>query len=134
MRLLPPLLLFGFFCVFTASSQSQVVGTSGADTGGGVNLFLWGPGSPSPTVGGLDATALDTPTSGWTCTEVVIRTIDDSTNQTLDTYTATNPGATVSHSFTGYASKLYVRVTGDATFQNGANLDFKDLEAYVTTK
>ena len=129
MRLLRPLLLFGCFCGFAASSQSQV----GEGTGG-VNLFLWGADSPSPTVGGLDATVLDTPTSGWTCTQIVLRTIDDNTNQTLDTFTATNPGATVSHSFTGYASKLYVRVTGDATFQNGANLDFKDLEAYVTTK
>ncbi len=133
MRLLRPIVLFVFLCGLTASTQSQVVEPI-SGTGTGYNIFLWAAGSPVGTIGGVDASVTITPTTGWVCTSVTLRVIDDTTNKTLGEYTVENPGMTVSKSFTGFDSNLAVRVTGNVTFQNGAMFDFKDLEAYVTTK
>ncbi len=125
-----PFLLFACLCTFTAISQSQP-----APPGrGGINLIQWGTGSPAPTTGGVDVTVTIQPTTGWTCTELLIRVINADTAMTLAEHTTENPGASVSKSFTGLGSNVKLRVTADATFQNGPSFDFKDLEAFVTTK
>jgi hypothetical protein len=97
-------------------------------------LITWNVGSPVGTTGGVDASVVIAPGLGWTCTEITIRVIDDSTNMTLGTHTVENPGTLVSNSFTGLGSNVLIRVTVNATFQNGGNLDFKDLESFVTTQ
>ena len=130
MRAARPLLFLSVLAGFAASVQSQPVPPGR----GGINLITWNTGSPAGTPGGVNASVLIIPTVGWTCTEITIRIIDDSTNMTLGTYTVENPGMTVSNSFTGLGSKVQIRVTANATFQNGGNLDFKDLEAFVATQ
>jgi hypothetical protein len=123
-----PFLLFAFLCVFTTYSQSQPA------KNGQYNLLLWSPGSPSPLVGGVNASVDITPAAGWTCTEVTIRVIDAATNKTLGDYTADNPKGNVTKTFTGLPNRLNVRVTADSVFQNGALFDFKQIEGFVVTQ
>jgi hypothetical protein len=91
-------------------------------------------GSPSATTGGVDVTVTDKATTGYTCTEITIRIVRVSDNQTLDSATFSNPGASVSKSFTGLGNNVNVRIDVSATFKSGTLFDFKDLEATVTTR
>lgn len=127
-RLVRPLLFFVALCGFTTASQSQPA------PGGGYNIMTWQRGYPAATVGGVNAAVVLKASSGWTCTEVVFRVIDDGTNQTLDTATIASPGGSASKSFTGLPNNLKVRVTADSTFENKGAYEFKTLEAWVTTK
>jgi hypothetical protein len=126
--LVRPFLLFAALCGFAAISQSQPA------PGGQVNFFLWTMNFPAATVGGVDTSVDITPATGWTCTDVTIRVIDGKTNKTLGEYNVANPGAVVAKSFTGLGNMLPVRVTADAVFKNGANLDFRPLETNLITK
>ncbi len=128
MRIARPLLFFACLCAFTAISKSQPA------PGGGLNAFLFAKGSPSPTVGGVDVTVTQQPTNGWKCTDITLRVIDVMNAKTLAEYSVANPKASETKAFAGFASDLKVRVYGIATFDNMGILDFRELEAFVTTK
>jgi hypothetical protein len=128
--LVRPLCFFALVCGFAATAQSQPAALGSAES----NQLYWAANSPSPTIGGVDASAIEKPTTGYTCTDVTLRVIDDQTGKTLDSYTDNNPGDTVSKSFTGLESGLRVQVTADATFKCGATFDPKFITADVTTK
>lgn len=121
-------LLTGLLVAFVALAQSQ------PPPGGGYNLLDFAKGSPTPTKGGVDVTVMNKPTLGYTCTEITIRVIRKSDAKTLDSCTFNQPGPSVSKSFTNLANNLDVLVAVEATFENNGNFDFKDIEAYVTTK
>jgi len=123
-----PFLLLGVLFAFVAIAQSDPV------PGGGYNQLDFGKGSPSATKGGVDVTVTDKPTAGWKCTEITIRIVRASDGQTLDTATFSNPGASVSKSFTGLGNNVTLSVAVSATFQSGTMFDFKDLEAMVVTQ
>jgi hypothetical protein len=101
--------------------------------GGGVNELVFATGSPAPTTGGVNVSALPKPTTGFICTKVTIRVIDNATGMTLATYSVNNPVRIVTKSFTGLGSNKEVQVTVDAIFQNGGTFDTKHIEAVVTT-
>lgn len=121
-------LLIALLAVVVAAAQSQPA------PGGGYNLLNFGKGTPAPTAGGVDVIVTNKPTPGYKCTEITIRVVRASDGQTLDKFTASNPGMTVNKSFNGLANNLKVRVAVEATFQNGNWFDFKDIEAFITTK
>jgi len=123
-----PLCFVALLGGFAATAQSQ------PEPQGGVNQFYWAANSPGATLGGVDASAIDKPATGYTCTEVVLRVVDDRTGKTLDSYTDSQAGGAVSKSFTGLESGLKVQVTANATFQGGTIFDLKFVEADVTTK
>lgn len=127
-RVTRPLCLFVFLCGFAALTQSQPA------PGGGYNLLIWQKDHPAATVGGVDLAVTIKPTTGWKCTEVTFRVIEDDSGKTLETKTIADPDPSVSWSCTGLKSNLKVRVTADATFQNQDDFNFKDLEEWVTTK
>jgi hypothetical protein len=101
--------------------------------GGGVNELVFATGSPAPTTGGVNVSAQPKPTTGYICTKVTIRVIDNATGMTLATYSVNNPVRIVTKSFTGLGSNKEVQVTVDAIFQNGDTFDTKHIEAVVTT-
>ena len=125
--LVRPFLLFAALCGFAAISQSQPA------PGGQVNVFVWTSMYPVPMAGGVNTSVDITPAPSWACTDVTIRVIDAGTNKTLGEYSVENPGGTVQKGFGGLPNNLKVRVTADGVFKNGALLDFKQLEAFVTT-
>lgn len=101
--------------------------------GGGVNDLAFARGSPSATTGGVNVSATPTPTTGYVCTKVTIRVIDNATGMTLDTYIVNNAVRVVTKSFTGLGSNKQIQVTVDAIFQSGETFDTKHIEAVVTT-
>jgi len=107
---------------------------SDAVPGGGVNYLGYSKNSPTPQSGGVDVSVDQKPTTGYTCTKMTIRVIDNMTGMTLDTYSVDNPGPTVAKSFTGLGGNRQIQVTVDATFQNGATFDPKRIMATTTTK
>ena len=94
MRLFRPLVLFALLGLFTASVQSQP-----APGTGGINLFVWDLGSPVGTTGGVDTAVVITPTTGWSCSNVTIRCIDDATNKTSSIGPVTSTGPPMSPCF-----------------------------------
>lgn len=101
--------------------------------GGGVNDLVFSKGSPSATTGGVNVSAMPTPTVGYVCTKVTVRVIDNATGMTLETYIVNNPVRVVTRSFTGLGSNKQIQVTVDAIFQSGETFDSKHIEAVVTT-
>ncbi len=123
-----PFLLLGVLFAFVTTAQPDPV------PGGGYNLLDFAKGSPSATKGGVDVTVTDKATAGYKCTEITIRIVRASDGQTLDTATFSNPGGSVSKSFTGLGNNVNIRIDVSATFQGGTQFDFKDLEATVATQ
>jgi hypothetical protein len=100
---------------------------------GGVNNLVFSKGSPAPTTGGVNVSAQAQPTTGYVCTKITVRVIDNATGMTLDTYIVNNPVRIVTKSFTGLGSNKEIQVTVDAVFQNVDIFDAKHIEAVVTT-
>ena len=123
-----PLLFFVLLCGFTAAAQSGPV------PGGGINVIAFAAGTPTPTVGGVDVTVTQKATTGYTCTEIIVRVIDDKTGKTLATEQVTNPANSISKSFAGFGSGTQIQVTADGTFQKGTTFDFPFIQQVVTTK
>jgi hypothetical protein len=99
-----------------------------------VNYLAFSKNSPAPQTGGVDVSVDQKPTTGYTCTKMVIRVIDNATGMTLGTFSVANPGPTVTNSFTGLGNNRQIQVTADATFQSGATFDPKRIMATTTTK
>jgi hypothetical protein len=123
-----PLLVFASLFALTSASQSDPA------PGGGVNSLAFNKSSPTPTKGGVDVSAMQKPTVGYTCTKITIRIIDNATGDTLDTYVENNPGAVVTKSFTGLGANREVQVIVDAIFSSGNLFDPKRIEAVATTQ
>jgi hypothetical protein len=123
--LVRPFLLFATLCGFTALSQSQPA------PGGGYNFVLWSGGSPSWAKNGVNVSVDLRPTVGYTCTEVTLRVIEKNTGKTLGEYGKLKPGNATSKAFTGIPTNVELRITADATFQNGGSFDFKSIEIFL---
>jgi hypothetical protein len=124
-RTVCPLLLFAALCWIAASAQSQPA------PGGGYNFVLWSAGSPSVIKDGVNVSVDLKPTTGYTCTEVTLRVIEKSTGKTLGEYEKLDPGKVASKAFTGIPANVELRITAEATFQNGGAFDFKSIEIYL---
>ena len=122
------LLVFVFLCGFGQFAQSDPL------PGGGGNYLGFSKGSPTAQTGGVDVSVDQKPTTGYTCTKITIRVIDNTTGMTLGTYTENNPGGSVSKSFTGLGSNREIQVPAAATFQSGATFDPKHIMTSLTTK
>jgi hypothetical protein len=124
-RTVCPFLLFAALCWLTAVAQSQPA------PGGGYNFVLWSAGSPSYIKDGVNVAVDLKPTTGFTCTEVTLRVIEKSTGKTLGEYNKLDPGKTAAKAFTGIPTNVELRITANATFQNGAAFDFKSIECHL---
>jgi len=109
---------------------SRLLKTELAD---GVNDVVFAAGSPAPIVDGVKVSVMPKATSGYVCTKVTIRVIDNATGMTLDTYVVNNPLRIVTKSFLGLGSNKEVQLTVDAIFQYDDSFDAKHIEAVVTT-
>ena len=134
-----PLFLAALICSPTVSAHAQVIGSGGSGPSiqstrsDGVNDLSFASGSPTPTTGGVNVSVAVAPTTGYSCTRITIRVIDNATGMTLDTYRVDNPGQLVTHAFTGLGGSREIEVTVDAIFQSGGLFDPKHIEAVVTT-
>lgn len=134
-----PLLFISVLYSFTAVTHSRLQADhdSGSDadsTIGGGNYLGWSKNSPTPTVGGVDVSAVTRLGPGFTCTSIVVRVIDSTTLATLDTITINNPGSPATASFTGLGSNRAVQVRVDATFQDGNQFETLQITAPITTR
>lgn len=125
---LRPLVFIGLLLGVCSAAHSQPV------PGGGVNFAYFNPGSPTPTVGGVDVSVFLKPTLGWKCNSAEIVVIENASGKTLDSKEILNPGNPTNVSFTKLDSKLEVQVAVTATFQCGILLEVKFFDAVVTTK
>jgi hypothetical protein len=73
-------------------------------------------------------------TTGYTCTQVTIRVIDDLTGATLATHIVNNPAGNVAHSFIGLGNNRRVQIVATAKFAKGEVIDTKSVQALVTTQ
>ena len=132
-----PWIVIVLFSSSTLTANAQTTSSEPATQpvpGGGVNDLSFAANSPAPAVGGVNVSVNLSPTTGFTCTRITIRAIDNATGVTLETFTMANPGGTVNKAFTGLGNNKGIMITVDALFVNGTIFDPKHIEAVVTTK
>jgi hypothetical protein len=102
--------------------------------GGGLNTLAFESGSPTAAPGGVNVAVNQKAAPGFTCTQVVIRVVDNTTGETLASHIVTNPGGSVVKSFTGLGANRVVEVQVSASFATDDAIEAKRISAVVTTR
>jgi hypothetical protein len=130
------LLCFLLFCGFTPTARTAGDPLPSTDhpSAPDLNYLGWGKDSPTPIRGGVNVVVEHKASAGFTCTQIVIRVIDEATGETLDTLTVKSPGKTVTAAFNGLGNNRKVQVTVEATFRSGGTFESALIEAVLATQ